>query len=605
MFDLSQTCPTYFEGEPIVVENSPEDCVCMPCEQLIVTMFIRVVDRWNEPIQLANVTTEVGSYLTDLDGVAGFEVFASAHDCGIHITAVGYERFEKSIHVVPGEVNVDFVTLFDVMSVTVYPPASSFMISMATLKITELFNVSSSTEFADLERAPNEFEAECFVFFPAGVFDSNALYTFLMSPFNMREVENLEYRAQKSFVTIHNNPVFAAAVGYLKVIDSDGNLFQFPSNEMLAISLTLHERANFSIFEIDQFQLYSQTADSKYTVLSDTPHTHTHRAPSGEYLRVAFEFSTPSEFQISFIIGFTDEACQVKVFAFDTVGMWERDGELSTHVMLSALLHQKAAMFVNINTSDGCMLIPCQGELSVEVLDNRRYESQVLDFSIEHELISGNGPIYFNHQDCVGFTTIQITKRQSDDDAFISFTLTNETFPPLAPLNPTLPISLNLTYCSISIGVAICSEDDVEVRASSEDGVIQVEQLTGAYHGLDDQGSGYSCTQIQRVCSVFVCGSQMMVEVRKLSQNASSSSTETEFCTPTTTLFNAALNRRKRQQTTLVSSEGYAFELLAGSEGVFDYPGLPYVALQKCIVLDIGTVVDFQCEDGDETMMAV
>ena len=430
--NLTYMCPSYFNGESVLVSVIPTSCACLPCGDLQVSFVVHLLDGNQKPVSLANVTVDgVLSYQSDEQGYVGFFVPAAHVKVGLHIQAFLFKNFQRHYFVIPGQVNSLRIHLQSVRTVTLIPPQAPFIIRFMTLAIVMIrqpinFADLSVDELIKLMENLDSLDPHCgelFAYFPPKVFPINKEFTFISPiPRTLYDDVTLESLNVPFIVQrwdhvndqFHSALLFALGWGELEIYDEEGQPFDpflSISHDHCTIFVAFSQSLRRTQAGSDKLKLFAYDGDKKsFNVIKEKPYIYQNNASEIQWA-VFPVYSTLTKLPLKLAIAHEEEnECYVAVRSYDPLDLLLSNSTHSvTQVQTLARIGANSTsitdqlIFLNYGEIDSCVAVPCEGELYLQVVDNSELQmwyGMLIDDNLEHYDTYGVGPIYKSLRNC-------------------------------------------------------------------------------------------------------------------------------------------------------------------------------------------------------------
>lgn len=494
----------------MTIPNVPTECGCVPCEDIHVVFMLKIVEENQEPIIIANVSVDqLESYQSDELGYAGFSVPATQAKIRLKVTAIGFATFESDYFVLPGQTNTHTITLTPLMIRTLFPPQAPFLLSLSTFMLHLLptqfdFEMLTSAEIENLVDDLRIKTSKSFLFFPFDSFPPNQFITFLSNPKDRNPV-NLKV----SFTTAYNDnlsyrtPLYAISSGQLDIRDENGDPFIFPTSN--------DPRNNFGLLTLvssdlqpsyRQLNLFAYNEKSEHFDFLSKESLTLHSKDDSILILFTFNSISPP---LNYLIAYEEPStCFIPVKSHDTNGFLQTDQDRESTMVRATtrIWYSEADIMVSVTHGhiDGCVLVPCKGEVVMELLGassegERRGEVRI--DNIERELSREKERIVFRNRDkceAVGFAS-------SDGSSSLSSSAQVDIMPdycisPQRTLQHPVMSTTDL-YCSVRVAVSLSQHTHAIIVATTSNMDIQTEEINNESEGeVSEVDADYSASGI-------------------------------------------------------------------------------------------------------------
>ena len=522
------------------------------------TFILRLQNKELEPVILANVTVnEMTSYQTDDKGYVGFSVSALQSKVHLQINVFGYQEIEDEYFVLPGQTNSLTLTLTSLSYKTLIPPQSPFLLSLTDLSIHQLtmnfsFKMLTSEELESLLPGLSDVwnYGELFAYFPSEFFPPNQFFTFLSSPadqyFNNLKASFTAYKDRSSYRT----PLYAVISGQLDIQDENGAPFITTTNEE-------DPSKHYGVLALLSDDLQSS---------SHKPHLFTYNIASKHFKQISkgtilvpmnrdsahLHLFTPHTvtFPQTYLIAVQESAsCFIAVTARDVNGLIQtKQDKKSTAVKATTKIWYSESEWMSSTTYgriDGCLLVPCKGELTLRVLGlSEEEEHHYLQLNnIELELLEvedESSRVFRSEKECNSLglpkhkTAVSLS-RSIQVDLIPDYCIDPQPLSSYFDSKPLSSLSMDSTtisYCSVRLAISLPPFTSATITATTADSEMKTERVelnadvvepelseTEIDYGSGNSGSGAVADEIPNShvhyrCFTFPCTSEVTLATR-------------------------------------------------------------------------------------------
>lgn len=483
---LTYQCPN---ERGILIPDIVEECGCTSCGDMPVVFVGMVTDTDDTPIPFAEVLVDNNNSLhTNEEGIFGFSLPASQEQTSLLVTATGFWRYTRTLTVMPGEVNVLMVTLLKEMRRTFSPPLGSFLISVFDLQVVPPSALNSS-----LVQSP--LAGETFLQFPRGAFSGAT--TFVVRQVDLSDPDTLNTLGM-SFVSdsgeggrvrrsgegegVRREGVW----GRVRRDDETQTVIIVTAVGIIDITRDSGEPAMLSSVVIHQFLMGGSCNDRPLLYIQvgsvfEPVEAEVNCTMMGEDAQISVTLATENiTFPLTYLLAFeqdVDQQCYIVARSFLLTSI-ETLMEISTTVQVVTMGTQLAeGVNVMVSQTGECVLIPCQGEVTVGIPDGLQYIPNTYTETLN--LVgsgsgrgSGRGPDIISEElDMIYSSLAECEERALRDDAdhmdYFRFILSPRR---PSPMDPATPDDVNMTsppFCSQRVGVTVSEGVSVHVVAMS------------------------------------------------------------------------------------------------------------------------------------------
>ena len=370
-----------------------------------------VTDTDNIPIPRAIVLVDDSEiFYANEEAIFGFSITSAHSTVVVMVTAVGYWEYRQVLPVLPGEINVLTVQLMKQLRQTLRPSLDPVLVNLLDLSVVTAHDPS-------LPLGGGGAGAESFIEFPEGMLTE--MTTLIGQSVDISNEGNLQSLGM-SFVSVvpdrrrrgmdwrlregegrEEVVVYVVSVGVLDVMGEDGVRLEGGVSGLLVH--TYLSSTNHTCYDPIPFQFYLLTDMGLRPVPGNISCS---TAGGGTHLVVTLPSNTP--LPLTFLLGTPQgDTCYVAARTFEPTSMGNTIEMVST-----VWLHTEGVdgmvnvMIANTNT---CVPVPCQGNMSVRILDGLQYAPDSYTIFLSDDIIITSddviveGQVYHRRSDCEQF----------------------------------------------------------------------------------------------------------------------------------------------------------------------------------------------------------